>query len=138
LFQLTATCCRRYDEPFCNLLAVANELLTAHLSMTVAVLMSRFPSVTETFILREMIEMERQAQPVRLVPMLKESPPVIHDAAKPWTERALYTPFFNAAILNANVRTLLRSPARYLGLLMRVVAGTMTAPVSRHATLPAL
>src|SRR5947207_11260508 len=31
----------------------------------VAVLMSRFPSVTETFILREMIEMERQGMPVR-------------------------------------------------------------------------
>ncbi len=96
--------------------------------MTVAVLMSRFPSVTETFILREMIEMERQGQPVRLVPMLKESPPVIHDAARPWTERALYTPFFNAAILNANVRALLRSPARYLGLLARLIAGTMTSP----------
>ena len=96
--------------------------------MTVAVLMSRFPSVTETFILREMIEMERQAQPVRLVPMLKESPPVIHNAAKPWTERALYTPFFNTAILNANVRTSLRSPARYFWLLARLIAGTMTAP----------
>jgi colanic acid/amylovoran biosynthesis glycosyltransferase len=94
----------------------------------VAVLMSRFPSVTETFILREMIEMERQAQPVRLVPMLKESPPVIHDAAKPWTERALYTPFFNAPILRANVRTFLRRPARYLSLLARLIAGTVTAP----------
>jgi glycosyltransferase involved in cell wall biosynthesis len=103
--------------------------------MTVAVLMSRFPSVTETFILREMIEMERQAQPVRLVPMLKESPPVIHDAAKPWTERALYTPFFNAAILHANLRTFLRRPARYLSLLARLIAGTITAPDVLFRTL---
>lgn len=96
--------------------------------MTVAVLMSRFPSVTETFILREMIEMERQGQPVRLVPMLKESPPVIHEATRPWTERALYTPFLNGAILNANVRALLQNPARYLWLLARLIGGTMTAP----------
>lgn len=96
--------------------------------MTVAVLMSRFPSVTETFILREMIEMERQGQPVRLVPMLKESPPVIHEAAKTWTERALYTPFLNGAIFAANVRTLLRSPGHYLWLLARLIGGTMTAP----------
>ena len=96
--------------------------------MTVAVLMSRFPSVTETFILREMIEMERQAQPVRLVPMLKETPPVVHEAAKPWIDRALYTPFLNGAILSANVRALLRNPARYLWLLARLIAGTMTSP----------
>ena len=96
--------------------------------MTVAVLMSRFPSVTETFILREMIEMERQAQPVRLVPMLKESPPVVHEAAKPWTDRALYTPFLNGAILGANVRAFLRNPVRYLWLLARLIAGTMTSP----------
>jgi glycosyltransferase involved in cell wall biosynthesis len=94
----------------------------------VGVLMSRFPSVTETFILREMIEMERQLQPVRLVPMLKETPPVIHEAARPWTERALYTPYLNVAILGANLRALLRHPLRYLWLLARLIAGTITSP----------
>ncbi|HKR66195.1 MAG TPA: glycosyltransferase [Thermoanaerobaculia bacterium] len=101
----------------------------------VAVLMSRFPSVTETFILREMIEMERQAQPVRLVPMLKESPPVIHDAAKPWTDRALYTPFVNGPIVRANVRAFLRSPLKYVSLLARLIAGTLTSPTVLLRTL---
>lgn len=94
----------------------------------VAVLMSRFPSVTETFILREMIEMERQAQTVRLVPMLKESPPVVHDAATPWTTRALYTPYINGAIVAANLRALVRKPLRYLWLLAKLIAGTITSP----------
>jgi glycosyltransferase involved in cell wall biosynthesis len=94
----------------------------------VAVLMSRFPAVTETFILREMIEMERQGQPVRLVPMLKNSPPVIHDAAKPWTDRALYTGFLSAGIVAANVTTLLRHPLRYCGLLLRLLFGTILSP----------
>ena len=101
----------------------------------VAVLMSRFPSVTETFILREMIEMERQGQPVRLVPMLKESPPVVHDAAKPWTGRALYTPYANGSILAANLRALLRRPWRYLSLLARLKAGTMLKPGTFVRTL---
>ena len=101
----------------------------------VAVLMSRFPSVTETFILREMIEMERQAQPVRLVPMLKESPPVVHDAAKPWTSRALYTPYLDARIAKANLRALATHPARYLWLLLRLVAGTITRPSTLVRTL---
>lgn len=65
----------------------------------IAVLMSRFPTVTETFILREMIEMERQAQPVRVVPMIRETPKVIHEAARPWTERALYTPLDRKSVV---------------------------------------
>jgi colanic acid/amylovoran biosynthesis glycosyltransferase len=101
----------------------------------VAVLMSRFPSVTETFILREMIEMERQAQPVRLVPMLKESPPVIHDAAKPWTSRALYTRYLDRRILAANLRALATHPLRYLGLLVRLILGTATRPSTLIRTL---
>jgi glycosyltransferase involved in cell wall biosynthesis len=94
----------------------------------VAILMSRFPSVTETFILREMIEMERQGQPVRVVPMLKETPPVLHEAVKPWIDRALYTPFMSGAILRANLRALLRQPLRYVWLLTRLIAGTLMSP----------
>ena len=101
----------------------------------VAVLMSRFPSVTETFILRKMIEMERQQQPVRLVPMLKESPPVVHDAAKPWTARALYTRYIDGRILAANLRALARHPLRYVWLLLRLLLGTITRPSTFVRTL---
>lgn len=94
----------------------------------VAVLMSRFPTVTETFILREMIEMERQAQPVRVVPMIRETPRVIHEAARPWTDRALYTPYLSPAIAAANLRAFVRHPLRYLGLLGRLMAGTILSP----------
>src|SRR5690349_16179437 len=101
----------------------------------VAILMSRFPSVTETFILREMIELERQAQPVRLVPMLKESPPVVHDAAKPWTSRALYTPYINARIALANLRTFIGQPLRYVRLLAKLIVGTVRRPGTLLRTL---
>jgi colanic acid/amylovoran biosynthesis glycosyltransferase len=101
----------------------------------VAVLLSRFPSVTETFILREVIEMERQEQPVRLVPMLRESPPVVHEAAKPWTGRALHTPYLNRRILAANVRALLARPIDYAALLLRLLAGTLRRPGTLARTL---
>ena len=94
----------------------------------VAVLLSRFPTVTETFILREVDEMERQGQRVRLVPMLQEHPPVIHDAALPWTARALYTKYLSLPIVLANLRALLRQPVRYLTLLVRLVFGTILRP----------
>lgn len=94
----------------------------------VAVFLSRFPSVTETFILREVTEMERQGQPVRLVPMLRENPPVIHEAAKPWTVRALYTQYLSPAIALANLRMFLRRPFRYLSLFARLKLGTLRSP----------
>lgn len=97
--------------------------------------MSRFPTVTETFILREMIEMERQDQRVRVVPMIRENPKVIHDAARPWTDRALYTPWLSAAIVRANLRALVRRPLLYVSLLVRLVAGTMVRPGTLGRTL---
>lgn len=97
----------------------------------VAVMVSRFPLVTETFILRELIEIERQGQPVLLVPMLREHPRVVHEEAKPWVERALYTPYMSAAIL----RALLRRPLRCLALLARLVAGSISSPGMLARTL---
>lgn len=94
----------------------------------VAVMVSRFPLITETFVLRELIELERQGQPLVLVPMLKETPRVVHPEAIPWIDRALYTPYLSAAILGANLRVLRRRPFRYLGLLLRLIAGTLLSP----------
>src|SRR6266550_1627730 len=101
----------------------------------VAVLMSRFPSVTETFILREMIEMERQGMPVRVVSMIRETPPVLHDAVKPWIPRALFTPFLSFRVIASNLRMLARQPQRYLSLLLRLIAGTIVRPAVLIRTL---
>src|SRR5688572_25428824 len=60
-------------------------------SSPVAVIASRFPVVTETFILRELDELERQGVPVVLVPLLRESPRTVHPEAVPWTSRAVFT-----------------------------------------------
>jgi glycosyltransferase involved in cell wall biosynthesis len=102
---------------------------------SIAVMLSRFPTVTETFILREVLELERQGQPVRLVPMIRENPKIVHDAARPWIERALFTPFLSLSIAGANVLALLRHPFRYTTLLVRLVAGTITRPKSLLRTL---
>lgn len=94
----------------------------------VAVVVSRFPLVTETFILREIIEMERQGQPVRLVPLIRETPVVAHREAQPWVARSLYVPFWSHAVAAANLRMLCRRPRRYLGALARVLVGSLPSP----------
>jgi len=94
----------------------------------IAVLLSRFPLITETFILREVIELERQGQGVVLVPMIRESPGVIHEEAKAWIPRALYTPWVSPEIVAANVRALVAKPGTYLALLGWIVRGTLLHP----------
>jgi glycosyltransferase involved in cell wall biosynthesis len=92
------------------------------------VLLSRFPLITETFILREVIEMERQGQPVRLVPILRERPRVVHREALSWLDRTLYAPLLSAGVLAANLRALRRRPGRVLGLLGRLVGANLASP----------
>ncbi len=95
---------------------------------SVAVVVSRFPTITETFILREIIELERQDQPVRLVPMLHDNPNLIHEAAKPWDARALYTRFLSRSIIKANIGMLRRHPLKLPLLILRLTAGTLCSP----------
>jgi colanic acid/amylovoran biosynthesis glycosyltransferase len=94
----------------------------------IAVLVSRFPLITETFILREVIELERQGQAVLLVPMIREHPAVVHEEAKPWMDRALYTPWISPAITAANLRAFARRPLTVLSLLGWIVSGTLFRP----------
>jgi colanic acid/amylovoran biosynthesis glycosyltransferase len=91
----------------------------------IAVLLSRFPLVTETFILREVEELERQGQPVRLVPLVREHPAVVHREAQAWLPRALFTPYMSPAILAANARALVRRPYQYVRLFGRVLLGCL-------------
>lgn len=94
----------------------------------VAVFLSRFPLITETFILREIIEMERQGQPVLLVPMLREHPKVVHREVMPWLERAIFTPYFSLPIALANLRAMFVTPGRYFGTLARLKLGMLRSP----------
>lgn len=101
----------------------------------VAVLVSRFPLITETFILREITEMERQGQPVVLVPMIRENPDVVHEEALPWVDRALYTPFFSRGILASNSRAWMTRPGTMLRLLGWLIFGALLRPATMARSL---
>lgn len=94
----------------------------------VAVLVTRFPLISETFILREINELERLGQPVVLIPLLRAHSPVVHEEAKPWMGRALFMPLLSLAIIRANLVRLVREPRRYLGLLLTLIANTLIRP----------
>ena len=101
----------------------------------IGVLISRFPRIDETYLLREINELERQGQPVVLIPMLRDYGKVIHEEAEPWLRRALYVPFFSAAIARANAASFLRHPLQYMRLLLRLVLGMLGRPRTLIRTL---
>ncbi len=90
----------------------------------VAYMMSRFPKLTETFILDELVAVDRQGLRVELFPLLREREDVVHPEAAPWVARAHYLPFLSLAILRSNVGLLVRHPRRYLGTWAAMVRGT--------------
>lgn len=94
----------------------------------IAVLMTRFPRVDETFILREIEELERQGQPVLVVPIARGHDRIVHEQARPWTHRALYTSFLSRRVLRSNVSMLRRNPMAYLKLFFRLILGALIRP----------
>lgn len=98
------------------------------MSRTIAYLMSRFPHLPETFILREMTELERHGWQVALYPLILQEQAVVHAEAQGWIPRAQWTPFVSAEVLAANSRALVGSPLRYAGLWRQIVWENRTSP----------
>ena len=94
----------------------------------IGVLVSRFPVLNETYILREINELERQGQPVVLVPLITHHAGVMHEEAKPWLRRALYTRLVSTAIAMANIRRFIADPAKYVKLFFKVTAHSILRP----------
>jgi glycosyltransferase involved in cell wall biosynthesis len=102
--------------------------LAARTPVRVAYVMSRFPKLTETFVLDEMIAVERHGAAVELFPLLRERGGPVHPEAGPWVARAHYLPFVSPAILGSNLRLLVRHPRRYLGTVVAMLRGTARSP----------
>jgi glycosyltransferase involved in cell wall biosynthesis/peptidoglycan/xylan/chitin deacetylase (PgdA/CDA1 family) len=91
----------------------------------VAYVMSRFPKISETFILVEMLAMERRGVRVEVFPLIRERAKLVHPEAQAVVERAHYLPVISPAIVRSNLQWLREDPRAYLGVLRDVVRGTL-------------
>ena len=96
--------------------------------MKVAYLVSRFPKLTETFVLNEILAVEKHGTSVELYPLIRERAAKIHPQAEDWVRRAHYTPWFSLPILRSNMHFLLRKPGVYLRTLWNLLWGTRRSP----------
>jgi glycosyltransferase involved in cell wall biosynthesis len=76
--------------------------------------MSRFPHLPETFILREMSELERQGWHIGLYPLIRQQQPVLHAEAKEWLARAHFVRSGSASAIGANLQALSHKPRVFL------------------------
>lgn len=90
----------------------------------VAYVMSRFPKITETFILYEMLTLEQQGFSVELYPLQRENGTVTHPEARSFVERAHFQPYISWPIIRANLHFMLRMPKVYFGAMWSLLRGT--------------
>jgi colanic acid/amylovoran biosynthesis glycosyltransferase len=94
----------------------------------IAYVVSRFPHLPETFILREMDAMAELGWPITLYPIVTQHQPVVHDAARRWMSGAVRMPLFTLPVAMENARRGLRMPVRYLDTFRRMLWENRSAP----------
>lgn len=94
----------------------------------VAYLMSRFPKITETFVLYEMMALEAAGARVEVFALQQEDPGPRHPEARAYEGRAHFAPFLSRELIGANLSLLVRSPGRYLRIWRDALAGTWRSP----------
>ncbi len=90
----------------------------------IAYIMSRFPKITETFILYEILELAKCGVSVEIYPLLRTAEPVRHSEAERLAERAHYHPFLSLPILCAQWYFIGRRPRAYFKTWAEVLRGT--------------
>src|SRR5258708_12767177 len=81
--------------------------------LRLAQIVSRFPMVTETFVLYELEAMEKLGVTVELYSLLRERPKVVHPEAGKWVKRARYLPWLSPPILRAHSHFIPPHPGPY-------------------------
>jgi colanic acid/amylovoran biosynthesis glycosyltransferase len=96
--------------------------------MRIAYLVSRFPKITETFVLYEMLALEELGAEIELYPLVRQREVVIHPEATRITERANYARIFSLAVIANQAYWLIRFPQKYLSLWQEVLWENRKSP----------
>ncbi len=94
----------------------------------IAYIMSRFPKITETFILHEISALYRKRWNIDIYPLLRHRDPTIHPEVEDLLTITHYLPFLSLHIIVTNLRVLISRPLRYIGTLIEVFGATLTSP----------
>lgn len=88
-------------------------------------IVSRFPHLPETFILREVVALDRLGWSISLFPLILQKQAVIHPDAETWMNKVDYVPFFAPAVFAENIKALWHTPGRYLKTWLKMIRGNL-------------
>ncbi|ETX05037.1 MAG: colanic acid biosynthesis glycosyl transferase, partial [Candidatus Entotheonella gemina] len=94
----------------------------------VAYLMSRFPKISEIFILYEMLALKRLGLQIEVFPLIREHEAVSHPEAQAIVERMHWHPPYSRAVFAAQLYWIRRSPLAYLRAWGRAIRGNISVP----------
>ena len=94
----------------------------------IAYVMSRFPKLSETFILREMIALEEAGWDIKVYPLILEHTEVMHAEVRPWLDKVVHFSWLSGDVLNSNLREFLRNPILYFMLWCQVLWENLPSP----------
>jgi colanic acid/amylovoran biosynthesis glycosyltransferase len=98
--------------------------------LKVAYILSRFPKLTETFILREMYWLPESGIEVHIFSLLNPLPTPVHQQAEELMPNVHYSPFFLSwSLILAQFHFIFRSPVGYLRALLRAIWQTYREPL---------
>ncbi|MBN1266401.1 MAG: glycosyltransferase family 4 protein [Anaerolineales bacterium] len=101
----------------------------------VAYVMSRFPHLPETFILREMSEIEDLGWEVCVYPLIHQKQHVVHPEAQRFLAKVRYSAFLSIRTMAANISQCFRDPFRYLRIFTVMVRGNLSSLKFLHRSL---
>lgn len=94
-----------------------------NLPLHVVYVMSRFPKLTETFVLYEMEALKKLGVQITVMPLRLEKESARHPEAAEWMKTVFFAPW-SLQMLWTNLKWLVRHPVRYLGTLVRALYAT--------------
>ena len=91
----------------------------------IAYIVSRFPHLSETFILREMNALEKLKQQIVLFPLIRQYQTTVHTEAENWIARAHFKPYISLAIFKSNLRIFIKNPRCFLDVFRQTIVGNL-------------
>ena len=76
----------------------------------IAYVVSRFPVITETFVVREMDALTKLGVGIDLYALVAERPDVVSEASARWAPYVHTRPWVSPAVLRSNLRVARRNP----------------------------
>ncbi|MCA9924245.1 MAG: glycosyltransferase [Anaerolineales bacterium] len=104
----------------------------------IAYIMSKFPHLPETFILREMNQLSALGWPISLYPIINQKQSIVHPSAEQWLLQVKKVPLLSKAIVAANGRMFFKNPWRYGRIWLQSIIENLSSPKFLSRTLAML